>query len=279
VYLGVDEAGKGPVLGPMVAAAVLAVPSSLPADVDDSKRLLPERREAMAEAIRERDDVAVGVAFVEPAEIDRPDTDMNTLTVRGQARAVRTALGGSLAAAVDEPVRVVADAGDTDEARFARRLAESVEGESDGLEGESDGLEGESDGLEGESDGLEGESDGLEGESDGLEGAGDDPEGEDVADRPAVAVEAHHGADADDPVVGAASVVAKAARDARMAAIDADYPEYGDLGSGYPSDPATRSFLREYAADRGTVPDCARRSWATCDDVLAAAEQAALDEF
>jgi ribonuclease HII len=251
VYLGVDEAGKGPVLGPMVAAAVLAVPSSLPADVDDSKRLLPERREAMAEAIRERDDVAVGVAFVEPAEIDRPDTDMNTLTVRGQARAVRTALGGSLAAAVDEPVRVVADAGDTDEARFARRLAESVEGESDGLEGESDGLEG----------------------------AGDDPEGEDVADRPAVAVEAHHGADADDPVVGAASVVAKAARDARMAAIDADYPEYGDLGSGYPSDPATRSFLREYAADRGTVPDCARRSWATCDDVLAAAEQAALDEF
>jgi ribonuclease HII len=265
VYLGVDEAGKGPVLGPMVAAAVLAVPSSLPADVDDSKRLLPERREAMAEAIRERDDVAVGVAFVEPAEIDRPDTDMNTLTVRGQARAVRTALGGSLAAAVDEPVRVVADAGDTDEARFARRLAESVEGESDGLEGESDGLEGE--------------SDGLEGESDGLEGAGDDPEGEDVADRPAVDVEAHHGADADDPVVGAASVVAKAARDARMAAIDADYPEYGDLGSGYPSDPATRSFLREYAADRGTVPDCARRSWATCDDVLAAAEQTALDEF
>jgi ribonuclease HII len=251
VYLGVDEAGKGPVIGPMVAAAVLAAPSSLPADVDDSKRLSPERREAMAEAIRERDDVAVGVAFVEPAEIDRPDTDMNTLTVRGQARAVRTALGCSLAAAVDGPVRVVADAGDTSEARFARRLAEFVESESDGLEGENDGLGGE----------------------------GDDLEGEDVADRPAVDVEAHHGADADDPVVGAASVVAKTARDARMAAIDADYPEYGDLGSGYPSDPATRSFLREYAADRGAVPDCARRSWATCDDVLAAAEQAALDEF
>jgi ribonuclease HII len=91
VYLGVDEAGKGPVLGPMVAAAVLASPTSLPADVDDSKRLSPERREALDEAIRGTEGVAVGVAFVEPGEIDRPDTDMNTLTVRAQARAVRGA--------------------------------------------------------------------------------------------------------------------------------------------------------------------------------------------
>jgi len=69
------------------------------------------------------------------------------------------------------------------------------------------------------------------------------------------------------------------ARDARMAAIDDGYPEYDGVGSGYPSDPTTRSFLRAYVADHGDVPDCARRSWATCDDVLAAAEQSGLDEF
>ncbi|MDZ5809863.1 ribonuclease HII [Halorubrum sp. AD140] len=235
MYLGVDEAGKGPVLGPMVAAAVLADPASLPADVDDSKRLSPERREALDEAIRGSDGVAVGVAFGEPAEIDRPDTDMNTLTVRGQARAVRAALDGGLAAALDGPIRVVADAGDTSEARFARRLGEFVE-----EHGDADGA---------------------------------------VDDLPGVDVAAFHGADEADPVVGAASVVAKVARDARMAAIDDRYPAYDGVGSGYPSDPTTRAFLRAYVADRGDVPDCARRSWATCDDALAAAEQSALHEF
>lgn len=238
MYLGVDEAGKGPVLGPMVAAAVLANPADLPVDVDDSKRIAPSRRESIEGAIREVDDVAVGVAFVEPAEIDRSDTDMNTLTVCGQARAIRAALdarGDTVAADLDEPVRVVADAGDTSEARFARRLDEFV--------------------------------------------ASPDPDAGDGADLPAVDVSAFHGADEDDSVVGAASVVAKVARDERMAAIDADHPAYDDLGSGYPSDPATREFLRAYVDDHGDVPDCARRSWATCDDLLAAAEQSGLDEF
>ena len=243
MYLGVDEAGKGPVLGPMVAAAVLADPADLPADVDDSKRLSPERREAIDEAIRGSDGVAVGVGFVEPAEIDRPDTDMNTLTVRGQARAVRAALDGYEAAGEGEPnapVRVVADAGDTSEARFARRLGEFV-----GAEGDDQREVG----------------------------------GSEANDLAAVDVEAFHGADESDPVVGAASVVAKVARDARMAAIDDGYLEYDGVGSGYPSDPTTRSFLRAYVADHGDVPDCARRSWATCDDVLAAAEQSGLDDF
>ena len=235
MYLGVDEAGKGPVLGPMIAAAVIADPATLPADVDDSKRIAPERREAIDEEIASLDRAAVGVASVDPAEIDRSDTDMNTLTVRGQARAVRAALVDR-PAAVAEPVRVVADAGDTSEERFARRLREFVEGNAES----------------------------------------DPPDG---GPFPPVDVTAAHGADEDDPVVGAASVVAKVARDRRMAAINAEYPEYDDLGSGYPSDPATRSFLREYVADTGEIPDCARRSWATCDDVLAAAEQSALDEF
>lgn len=232
---GVDEAGKGPVLGPMVAAAVIADPASLPADVDDSKRLSPSRRESLDAEIRDIDAVSVGVAFVAPAEIDRPETDMNTLTVSGQARASRIALSGSVAADLDEPIRVVADAGDTSEERFARRLSEFIE-------------------------------------------TGTDCDDEFV-DLPSVDVEAAHGADEDDPIAGAASVVAKVARDARMSAIDARYPDYGDAGSGYPSDPTTRSFLREYVADRGEVPDCARRSWATCDDVLAAAEQSGLDDF
>jgi len=235
VYLGVDEAGKGPALGPMVAAAVIASPVSLPDDVDDSKQIAPARREAMAAAIEADPDAAVGVGVVDPAEIDRPDTDMNTLTVRGQARAVRAALA-DCPPGVAEPVRVVADAGDTSEARFARRLHEFVADDGESEPTDADGL-------------------------------------------PGVDVTAAHGADADDPVVGAASVVAKVARDERMAAIDAAYAEYDGLGSGYPSDPATRAFLAAYVDDHGSLPGCARESWATCEDVLAAAEQSALDEF
>ena len=219
----------------MVAAAVVAAPASLPADVDDSKRIAPARREAMAAAIEGDPDVAVGVAVVDPAEIDRPDTDMNTLTVRGQARAARAALADR-PPGVAAPVRVVADAGDTNEERFARRLRESVTGDGESDRPDADGL-------------------------------------------PQVDVAAAHGADADDPVVGAASVVAKVARDERMAAIDAAYAEYDGVGSGYPSDPATRAFLAAYVDDHGSLPDCARTSWATCEDVLAAAEQSALDEF
>lgn len=245
MYLGVDEAGKGPVLGSMVAAAVIADPDDLPADIDDSKRLSPDRRESLDAMIRDIDGVAVGVAFVTPDEIDRSDTDMNTLTVSGQARAVRTVLTehsrlvtDAGVTPLDEPVRVVADAGDTSEERFARRLASFITGDDAGVAAE--------------------------------------PGSESTPD---VDVTAAHGADEDDPVVGAASIVAKVARDERMAAVDAEHPDYADVGSGYPADPATRSFLREYVADHGDVPNCARRSWSTCDDVLAAAEQSRFDEF
>ncbi len=102
-----------------------------------------------------------------------------------------------------------------------------------------------------------------------------------VTDRSSVGdgttVTAEHGADEDHAVVGAASVVAKVERDARMAAIDADHDH--SVGSGYPSDPTTRAFLREYVRDHGDLPASARESWGTCQDALSAAEQSNLEEF
>ena len=55
--VGSDEAGKGPVLGPMVAAAVRADEDALPNGIDDSKRLSPSRREEIAATLREGDGV------------------------------------------------------------------------------------------------------------------------------------------------------------------------------------------------------------------------------
>ncbi|WP_256296575.1 ribonuclease HII [Haloarchaeobius salinus] len=210
---GVDEAGKGPVFGSMWAAAVVVPRAAvLPDGVDDSKRLAPARREELATEIREDDRIRVGIAELTPERIDDPETDMNSLTVAVQAEALDDA-------GVDG-ARGVVDAGDTDAARFGRRVADAAGGD--------------------------------------------------------LHVVPAHRADESDAVVAAASIVAKVARDAQMAAL-AD--EYGPVGSGYPSDNTTREFLADYVEETGELPPFARESWSTCADALAAAEQAALDEF
>jgi len=212
MQIGADEAGKGPVLGPMVAAAVRAPADAIPAAVDDSKRLAPARREALADRLRSAAAVDVGIAVVSPERIDDPETDMNSLTVAAQAEAIS-------AVAVDDDA-VTVDAGDVDADRFGRRIDDGVDA--------------------------------------------------------AVTVRSEHRADERHAHVGAASVVAKVERDARIEAL-AD--TYGDLGSGYPSDERTRAFLAAYVRDHGELPSCARASWSTCADVLAAAEQSSLSEF
>jgi ribonuclease HII len=207
---GVDEAGKGPVLGSMFAAAVVADPDDLPEDVDDSKNVAPERREELAAEIREC--ATVGVAEIPVSRIDDEETDMNSLTVAAHVEALASVAEDGLAGNVD--------AGDTNAVRFERRVAEAVDADVD--------------------------------------------------------VHAEHGADETYPVVGAASIVAKVERDAHVESLAADY---GDVGSGYPSDSTTREFLESYVADHGDLPACARESWQTSRDVLAAQSQASLGEF
>ena len=48
---GCDEAGRGPLAGPVVAAAVILDPDNIPRGLDDSKRLTPERRAVLYERI------------------------------------------------------------------------------------------------------------------------------------------------------------------------------------------------------------------------------------
>jgi ribonuclease HII len=65
---GIDEVGRGPWAGPVVAAAVILPRRGRPKGIADSKQLTPEAREELAAAIRACGIVAVGVASVE--EID-----------------------------------------------------------------------------------------------------------------------------------------------------------------------------------------------------------------
>ncbi|GAB4300132.1 MAG: ribonuclease HII [Roseovarius sp.] len=66
---GVDEVGRGPLAGPVTAAAVILDPARIPVGLDDSKHLTARRREALAVAIAEAAQVSVAHASV--AEIDR----------------------------------------------------------------------------------------------------------------------------------------------------------------------------------------------------------------
>jgi len=66
---GVDEAGRGPLAGPVVAAAVVLDPKCIPEGIDDSKALTAARRARLCAALLDCARVGVGIASVE--EIDR----------------------------------------------------------------------------------------------------------------------------------------------------------------------------------------------------------------
>ncbi|MDR3497947.1 MAG: ribonuclease HII [Parvibaculum sp.] len=66
---GVDEAGRGPLAGPVVAAAVVLDPADCPEGLDDSKKLDEGKRETLYAALIGRAQIGVGMASVE--EIDK----------------------------------------------------------------------------------------------------------------------------------------------------------------------------------------------------------------
>lgn len=83
---GVDEAGRGPLAGPVVVAAVILHPKRPIDGLDDSKKLTEKRREALYPQIVERA-LAWRVEFVDVDEIDRINIFQATMV--GMARAVQ----------------------------------------------------------------------------------------------------------------------------------------------------------------------------------------------
>ncbi|MDD4253864.1 MAG: ribonuclease HII [Methanofollis sp.] len=210
---GVDEAGKGAVLGPMVIGAVgCERETDLPAGVRDSKVLTPRKRERLYAEIT--GSFPWGVVKIPAAEIDRlrQEMTMNTLVARGHADAVRTL--------IPTPLTAYVDACDVNEERYGSTVAALLGGAC-------------------------------------------------------TVVSRNHG-DALFPVVSAASIVAKVTRDR---AIEALHAEAGDIGSGYPSDQTTITYLKDYIAGHGMPPACARQSWETVTRLMDRRRQATLGDF
>lgn len=69
VIAGVDEVGRGPLAGPVCAAAVVLDPDNIPDGLNDSKQLSAKRRDALFDLLMDRADVSLAEATVE--EIDQ----------------------------------------------------------------------------------------------------------------------------------------------------------------------------------------------------------------
>lgn len=180
---GVDEVGRGPLAGPVVAAAVILPEGFDATGITDSKKLSAGRREALAARLLR--EAQVGLAYVPAPEIDR-------LNIHG---ATLLAMTRAIAALPMPPDAVLVDG------KFVP----------------------------------------------------------DSLDCPGLAV---IGGDARVAAIGAASIVAKVARDRLMAAADRHYPGYGFAGhAGYPTK-AHRAAL----AERGLCP-LHRLSYGPCRDL------------
>ncbi|MBP1448421.1 MAG: ribonuclease HII [Thermoproteus sp.] len=187
---GIDEAGRGPVIGPMVVAIVAAGDQArLKAlGVKDSKLLTPRRREELYRRIIAVAD-CVNYVVLEPEQIDRyvAAHKLNVLEAEAMAALIK----------VCEADVYYVDSPDPRPQRFGELLSR-------------------------------------------------------LAGRPVAALNRGEAV----PVVAAASIVAKVVRDRLMELLKR---AYGDLGSGYPSDPRTRAALRS-----GVPPsECVRRTWKT----------------
>jgi ribonuclease HII len=89
-------------------------------------------------------------------------------------------------------------------------------------------------------------------------------------------VVSEHNADQTFKVVSAASIVAKVTRDRAITALS---KKYGEIGSGYPSDPVTIAFLSAYIDEHKCPPPIARKSWKTVTAMLGKKQQSQLSQF
>jgi len=212
VFCGVDEAGKGSVLGPMVVAAVGISSDDILTDlgVKDSKILSAKERERMYKIIRKK--CRVAIVRLDAQEIDavRQDMTLNAAVARAHAQVI-TKLS---------PACAYVDACDVNSFRYAEMVKNHLE-------------------------------------------------------QPCEIVSEHH-ADEKFPVVSAASIVAKVTRDRAIATLS---KKYGDIGSGYPSDPVTIRFLNSYINEHRIPPLIARKSWKTVSAILAKKNQSSLLDF
>lgn len=211
LILGIDDAGRGPIIGPMILAGAL-IESSKEEElkkyaIRDSKTVLHSMRVKVAPVIL-ANAVATKVVKTFPNEIDdaiNGGTNLNTLEAMKTAEIINDINVGEMR---KEKIKVIVDCPSVNIAAWTATVVKMIK--------HIDNLQ----------------------------------------------VVCEHKADANHLSVSAASILAKVAREEEVARIKKEYAKYGNIGSGYPSDPMTKEFLAKHGRelkDSGLF----RKTWAT----------------
>ena len=204
---GADEAGRGPVVGPLVVAGVVFKDDVFLKEnnVRDSKKCTPKTREILAEKIK-ANAISYEIAVVSASDIDdlRKVMTLNELEVDIFSRIIDKL----------RPDVCYVDSADVNDERFGNSILSRLSFK---------------------------------------------PE-----------IVSKHKADDIYPVVGAASILAKTMRDEEVRKIGQELKKKLDLpmGSGYPADPVTQKFLKEWVSNFGELPPHTRLSWKTARKIL-----------
>ncbi|MDH2900704.1 MAG: ribonuclease HII [archaeon] len=221
IVAGVDEAGRGSVLGPLVVAGVAIEERDIPKlkalGVKDSKLLLPPKRRKLVRDIKK---LAVQIAWekIEPRRIDAVVTQgfrlfrLNYLEAQYMARVLER-LKFDLA---------YVDCCDTIQKRYGNLVADLL-------------------------------FERIKEKTNATVELGE-------TNKYRKKIVSEHHADANYPVVSAASIVAKVRRDACISLL---HRKHGIFGSGYPSDPDTKKYLRGFVERAEILPSITRLSWVT----------------
>jgi len=211
LVLGIDDAGRGPLIGPMILAGVLMSKDKdgifKEQGIKDSKLLEHKKRIELSKIIHEHSiDSFVVKSF--PEEIDSSissGTNLNTL------EAIKTAAIINKVNSKERrkgKIKVIVDCPSTNILKWTGTLKKYVE--------YLENLE----------------------------------------------IVCEHKADFNHPVVSAASILAKVAREEEVEKLKKQFKNYGNVGSGYPADPDTKEFLKKHGKelkDSGIF----RKTWAT----------------
>ena len=215
---GVDEAGRGPIVGPLVIAGVMVKDEQLLVDnnVRDSKKITPKRRQELLYIIKKHA-VSYEILVIPAKDIDdmRKVMTLNEIEENGFIKVISKL----------KPTLCYVDSADVNADRFGKNISARL------------------------------------------------PKRCEIISK--------HKADDIYPVVGAASILAKTKRDAEVRRIEKKLQEQlsQPLGSGYPADPVTQSFLGAWVKKFGKLPPYTRASWKTAKTLLSSCKTKKLDEF
>lgn len=225
--LGIDDAGRGPLIGPMILAGVLLSYEQEKYlknfEIRDSKVVSQTKRVELASIIR-KNSSKIKIVEVFPNEIDfsiEMGINLNILEAKKTAEIINTINEKEIR---KEKIKVIVDCPSNNIEAWCKTLL--------GFVSFKENLE----------------------------------------------VICEHKADANHLSVAAASILAKVKREEKICEIKKQFEKYGDVGSGYPSDPVTRKFLiknGKILSESGIF----RKSWSTWKEVFPEKGQSKLTDY